>query len=222
MNIFENSEDSCQEDDVDESVPSKQEAVSLLLQAITQYYISQHLTTLSKTATIDSSIFLTSFLSLVKQYPDSNNHEGCSNDILDLTLQQWNFRKISVPGDHNLVDRVKDNDEAVICSLRRLGVLSNTQNELEVSSLAKVLCLLVAQEWLGENSEYYQGFVTTDIETHAHQYLNSGEFGGDLGDLMVVTLSNILHIPITIFSNIPGLGLVCITPTSGVNSIIPL
>ena len=57
MHIFENSEDICQEDDTDERVPSKQEAVSLLLQAITQFYISQHLSTLSKTATIDSSIF---------------------------------------------------------------------------------------------------------------------------------------------------------------------
>lgn len=86
---------------------------------------------------------------------------------------------------HNLVDRVKYNDEAVHCSLKRLGVLSNTQNELIVSSLAKVLRLLAVQEWLGENAEYYQGFVTTDIGIHAHQYLNSGEFGGDLGDLMV-------------------------------------
>ena len=108
-------------------------------------------------------------------------------------------------------------------------------------SLAKVLRLLVVKEWLGENAEYYQGFVPTDIGRHAHQYLNSGEFGGDQRDLIVVTLSNILHIPITILSslnkaaryiplllnvlyvdNIPDLGLVCITPTSGVNSIIPL
>ena len=123
---------------------------------------------------------------------------------------------------HNLVDRLKNNDEAVFCSLNRLGVLSNTPNELCVSFLANALRRLVVQEWLGENAEYYQGFVTTDIATHAHQYLNSGEFGGDLGDLMVVTLSNILHIPITIFSNIPDLGLVCITPTSGMSSIIPL
>ena len=123
---------------------------------------------------------------------------------------------------HNLVDRVKNNDEAVLCSLRRLGVLPTTKNELEVFSLAKLLRLLVVQEWLGDNAEYYQGFVTTDIGTHAHEYLNSGEFGGDLGDLMVLTLSNILQMPVTIFSNIPDLELVCITPISGVNSISSL
>ena len=71
-------------------------------------------------------------------------------------------------------------------------MLSNTRNESEVHSLAKVLRLLVVKEWQGENAEYYQGFVPTDI---GRQYLNSGEFGGDQRDLIVVTL---LHIPITI------------------------
>ena len=60
--------------------------------------------------------------------------------------------------------------------------------------LVKALRLLVVQEWLGYNADYYQGFFTTDIAAHAHQYLSSGVFSGTLGDLMVFTLSNILHL----------------------------
>ena len=33
--------------------------------------------------------------------------------------------------------------------------------------------------------------------SHAEQYLNNSEFSGDLGDLIVVTLANILRSPIT-------------------------
>ena len=58
MHIFKNSEEyHSQEDGIDESVSSKQEGISLLLQAITHFYISQHLSTVSKTGTIDSCIF---------------------------------------------------------------------------------------------------------------------------------------------------------------------
>lgn len=232
VQIFENSDEfHSEEDETDESLPSKQDSMSLLLQAITNYYIFQHLSTLSKTCTVDSCIFFTSFLSMATKYSKTLNQELTSqehDELLQRTLQQWNFRKISVPGDgnclftaiaYNLVNRARDNDEPI---LNRLQLLSNTPNRLEISEIAKELRLLVVKEWLGENSEYYQGFVTADIAKHAHQYLESGEFAGDLGDLMILTLSNILHIPITIFSNIPNLGVICITPTTGVDSTVPL
>ena len=227
VQIYEHSEDfHDNEDEVDNGFPLKQEGMSLLLQAITNFHIFKDLSTLSKTCTVDSYIFVTSFLSLVTQY--TNNQEVTTqvdhDELLHRTLQQWNFRRIPVAGDgnclftavaHNLVARTSNNDEPI---LNRLRLLSNNS----ISQLAKELRLLVVQEWLGENSEYYQGFVTVDIAKHAHQYLDSGEFDGDLGDLMVLTLSNILHVPITIFSNIPNLGLVCISPTTDVHSTIPL
>ncbi len=39
---------------------------------------------------------------------------------------------------------------------------------------------------------------------------------------MVLTLANILQLPITIFTNIPNLGIICIAPSSGVYSTEPL
>ena len=72
------------------------------------------------------------------------------------------------------------------------------QKPLDVASLSKLLRCLVVEEWQSENADYYQGFVTIDILSHAEQYLNNGEFSGDLGDLIVVILANILQSPITI------------------------
>ena len=65
---------------------------------------------------------------------------------------------------------------------------------------------------------------TFDILSEAESYLNSGEFGGDLGDLMVVTLANILNHPIVIFSSAPNMPLICLTPLNRglVASNIPL
>lgn len=72
------------------------------------------------------------------------------------------------------------------------GVLSTDPNTTpNASSLAKIFQYLVVQEWQGENADYYQAFVTIDIHSQANQYLHSGEYSGDIGDLIVVTLSNI-------------------------------
>lgn len=64
--------------------------------------------------------------------------------------------------------------------------------------------------------------MTSDIQSEAEHYLNYGEFAGNLGDLMVVTLSNILHTPIAILISIPNLPLICITPVTQVESTIQL
>ena len=81
---------------------------------------------------------------------------------------------------------------------------------------------MVVKEWLGDNADYYQGFVTSDIRSKAELYLSSGEFAGNLGELIVVTLSNILHIPITTFISIHNLPVICITPLSEVETVVPL
>ena len=65
-----------------------------------------------------------------------------------------------------------------------------------------------------ENSnDFYQCFVTVDISTISDDFLASGIFEGDLGDLMVLTIANILHCPITLFTSINDMPIICITPT---------
>ena len=70
----------------------------------------------------------------------------------------------------------------------------------------------MVEEW-NANQEYYQGFITVDITTLTQEYLQSGHFAGCVGDLMVLTLANVLQMPITILTSVPNMPLLCIMPT---------
>ena len=50
--------------------------------------------------------------------------------------------------------------------------------------------------------DLYQGYLTEDLSTVRHTYLESGVYAGDAGDVSVLTLANILHLPITVFTTI--------------------
>ena len=63
---------------------------------------------------------------------------------------------------------------------------------------------------------HYQGFTTVDIRSHAQQYRLNGEFAGDLGDLMVMTVANILHIPLLIITNIQNMPVLVMSPSLSV------
>ena len=47
----------------------------------------------------------------------------------------------------------------------------------------------------------------------ADDFLASGIFEGDLGNLMVLTIANILHCPITLFTSINDMPIICIVET---------
>lgn len=80
----------------------------------------------------------------------------------------------------------------------------------------------MVKEWL-ENSDSYQGFTTIDIQHVAHTYLSHGQFSGDLGDLMVLTLANILNTPITLLTSVVNMPLLCILPIQQASdSTLPL
>lgn len=49
-------------------------------------------------------------------------------------------------------------------------------------------------------------------------FLESGHFEGELGDLMVLTLANVLNIPIVLFTSVPNMPVLCVTPASGIPS----
>ena len=72
----------------------------------------------------------------------------------------------------------------------------------------------MVQEWMC-NSEQYQPFVTVDLVTEAERYMASGVFAGQLGDLMVIILANIISHPIVILTSVPNMPVLCISPLSG-------
>ena len=179
--------------DIDETIEendcwiiSQDSALSLLKESIAQYYIIQHLSQLSKTVTINPSrIFFSSFLSSVNHVMEDTSDS--SDQQLKDVLSQWNFEQVPVQSDGNFLftavslSLLQHHDQTVF---NTIGIDQN----FDALLISQILRKLVVQEWLGENSEYYQKFVTFDIRDRAEQYLNSGEFAGDLGDLIVVTL----------------------------------
>ena len=226
------SEDNSSGDRNEDSILTREEAIAILRQSITHYYILRELFQGSKTITLDKlNILFISFLSIVKNFSGARSQSVADEKSLVNLLSQWNFQRVEVPKDGNcifssvamaLMERVQRNDIAVMTILQQLGISSDSTNQLEMHTISRVLRTLVVQEWLGEHSDYYQNFVTADIRSQAQNYLRNGEFAGNLGDLMVVTLSNILHIPIVLFTNVVNLPVVCITPVSGTESTVPL
>lgn len=75
----------------------------------------------------------------------------------------------------------------------------------------------MVEEWQ-KNSENYQGYITQDLSIIAQQYLQPGHFTGDAGDLMVLTLANILGTPITLFTSLQNMPVICVMPSVGMNT----
>lgn len=172
---------------------------------------------MSKTADFNSrDAFFTSFIALVegltkKQAPDSN---------LDILLKSWKLKRVIVPGDGNclftsvansLVQRSQSGDTAVLQILVHLGV-PETQF-MDIDYIQKLLRVRMVQEW-NSNLEYYQGFLTVDLSAVSRDFLESSQFSGNAGDLMVLTIANVLQIPITIFTSAQNMPLVCVMPTA--------
>ena len=85
----------------------------------------------------------------------------------------------------------KDNEQLL------LGLYSVSQANLnDQDYLQRILRTLVVKEW-EENIDHYQGYLTEDLAPVTHAVLQNGHY---TGDLMVLTLANVLNIPITVFT----------------------
>lgn len=125
-------------------------------------------------------------------------------------LSAWNFDRIEVPGDGDwlfasvityllLHHEHPHNDELAF-------LLGYTPSLGRIDDMIKTLRKAVVQEWLGEHSESYQSFLTgQQLQAEADRFLRMGEFSGDMGNLMLLALSNIPQMPIVVFTSIQNL-----------------
>lgn len=85
------------------------------------------------------------------------------------------------------------------------------------SDLAKLLRQATVNEWLGENSALYQSFLTQDqLQSEAQRFLQDGEFCGNLGDLVLPALVNVLSQPVTVFTSAENMPVIALVPVSSV------
>ena len=204
------------------------EAMCILSQAIASYYIMTNLQSHSKTSQFKGTeVFFATFLALVHRLPSSESTLQTDSETLNNVLQSWNFERVVVPGDGNclfyavslaLIQRMKTNNHTRELLLS-MGLPEDQLDDMY--NIAKLLRRSVVHEWQ-ENADNYQGFTLVDLGSEALNYLADGEFSGDIGDLMVLTLANILGIPLTIFTSVENMPVLCVTPTLNCDTSVPL
>ena len=146
-----------------------------------------------------------SFLSIAQKLttrPQDNN-----NDQMRNLLHSWNLKQVDVAGDGDCLFRsvafglVQHGDDAIKQVLLRLGIQEG--NICDICTIVRVLRNKMVEEW--DQRDLYQGYLTEDLSTVSHTYLESGVYAGDAGDVSVLTLANILHLPITVFTTVPNI-----------------
>ena len=104
--------------------------------------------------------------------------------------------------------------------LSAIGIVQS----LTVQKIAAVLCMLVVNEWRGNQDEEYKNFLHADFDYYqeVRNYEEAGYFGGALGDLMPIAMSNVSQMPLVILTSEPHLPLISVFPQQLVLSSSPM
>ena len=147
------------------------------------------------------------------------NKFGCSDSTddyerhagrLDAVVRGWGFAILRTEGDGNCffcsaaVALLKIMDGAstpqiTVTLLERLSYGINI--DMTVPQIAKRLRELLIEEWFN-NSDQYQPFLSSSLQSQATLLLQCGHFIGELGNTMPLALANILLSPILIFTSL--------------------
>ena len=185
---------------------SEEEAIYILSQAVSAYFVTAALTSLATTAdfTAVNTFFLSSMY--LTQALTSSGNTHFNNEQIQALLASWNLKTVPSLGDGNclfrsvafgLIHQMQQGDDAIKQHMISLGIPEEYLNDIEY--IQRLLRTKMVEEW-EKNIDHYQGYITQDLGTVTQQYLQDGEFAGDGGDLMVLTLANVLSMPITVFT----------------------
>ena len=130
---------------------------------------------------------------------------------------------MSVPGDGDCCftsvslgfgQLLQGNDDTLIQHLESLQVHRN--QDLSVRNIK--LRGLVVTEWLGDNSEEYAAFLTgsekSTFEETVQTFLEPGVFDYELGNSVLLSLTNVFKSPIAVFSSIDSYSVIPLVPRS--------
>ena len=111
----------------------------------------------------------------------------------------------------DVVQKDQSKDNKLLGFLNSIGLQINDLNLEEISLRLRELTI---EEWLGENRPYYENFLTTEvnIDDAAKRFSDPKYFQNDLGDTMILAMSNVLGLPIIVFSTIPEQPLIPVLP----------
>ena len=202
-------------------------AKAMLMRVVLWLKLHSQLVSTTKTATIDirdipflqrntDNLFMLAIGTSI-QPTEVDAHQ----QRLDNTLASWNLKRVSTPGDGDCFFH------SIVFGLQQLAGKGNSHaaSILQAVNLqahspsqrAQYLRKLVVTEWTGPNSDQYQSFLgPTQIADEALRFLQPGVHGGELGDLVVIAMTNALCIPIMVFTSATNFPVATILPTYNV------
>ncbi|KAJ7386187.1 hypothetical protein OS493_010580 [Desmophyllum pertusum] len=135
---------------------------------------------------------------------------------LDPFISGLGFQILSVPKDRDCLFT------SIILQLEQMAPLSDS-NELSAfmerlglgnTLLEKVLFLRgkLVEEWLRNKSEYQKFLVDTELEDVATEYRNSGVFTGQMGNMMLLGLANVLQMSFVVFTSMEHFSVMPVSP----------
>ena len=143
---------------------------------------------------------------------------------LSSVLESYQLKAIDVPEDGDClftsiaiyIEQLLTSQSALPQSLinhfQGIGITSTMPRDVLTSYLREVL----VHEWLS-NQDRYQPFFSSTIsnfESESLKYLERGVFSSDIGDAMLLGLSNALQIPIVVFTSVESWPYFTIQPQS--------
>ena len=104
--------------------------------------------------------------------------------------------------------------ESLRVHIRSLGF----NEQIDVEDLASKLRELVVDEWQENSQEYIPFFENMDMQLESERFRNSGEFAGQLGDALPLTMTNILRIPIFILITVHNMPFLPVIPRRNIDN----
>lgn len=148
---------------------------------------------------------------------------NCKRDNLDGNINKLDpfvsglgFQIVQVPKDGDCLFT------SVIFQLDQMGPLSDSNDlsafietlKLCSTTLDKVLLLRgkLVDEWLSNKEEYEKFLVDTELEDMAPDYRNVGIFTGQLGNMMLLGLANVLKMSFVMFTSMEHFPVIPVSP----------
>ena len=133
-------------------------------------------------------------------------------------VESWGFEMHLIEGDGNccfsaVAFSLAIQKQEIHSLLPNLFTDVGIETKANMRDIAHQLRILAVAEWM-QHTEEYKGFLDGDqsVDDEAQTFLQQGHFHGPLGNTMVLALSNVLGLPIIIFSSAHHYPVINISP----------
>ena len=163
------------------------------------------------------------FLFSSKKHDTRSDAEECSARLTS-TVNAFGFDTMPMPGDGDCffhcisesltsVTEIKNVD--LVAHLKSIGIRKEMGNGEKVT----VLRNLLVEEFLGQNRPVYEPFLVSSTETlhiEAQKFKDPGYYDSELGNCVPLAMSNILQVPLVIFTSMENYPVTHVIPRTRV------